>query len=185
MATENIVTGKKFRICTDAVNKIYDRISFWTKASDVYNNSDKALETTCGSITGITSSLTSTSTTMAASASAIKQLNDKIADLNSNLTNEYNVVKSNDALSSQASFTAYTATKKETVIISTAGSSGDSNLKTANITTTGTIKASFYSGNTTNSKVSMNFKVIELNVGDTITLNNPNTHGTYAIIAVG
>lgn len=86
MATENIVTGKKFRICTDAVNKIYDRISFWTKASDVYNNSDKALETTCGSITGITSSLTSTSKTMAASASAIKQLNDKIADLNSNLS---------------------------------------------------------------------------------------------------
>ena len=90
MATENIVTGKKFRICTDAVNKIYDRISFWTKASDVYNNSDKALETTCGSITGITSSLTSTSTTMAASASAIKQLNDKIADLNSNLNKERN-----------------------------------------------------------------------------------------------
>ena len=89
MATENIVTGKKFRICTDAVNKIYDRISFWTKASDVYNNSDKALETTCGSITGITSSLTSTSTTMAASASAIKQLNDKIADLNSNLGSNF------------------------------------------------------------------------------------------------
>ena len=92
MATENIVTSKKFRICTDAVNKIYDRISFWTKASDVYNNSDKALETTCGSITGITSSLTSTSTTMAASASAIKQLNDKIADLNSKLTNEIGII---------------------------------------------------------------------------------------------
>ena len=33
--TENIVTGKKYRILIDAVNDIWDRISFWAKASDV------------------------------------------------------------------------------------------------------------------------------------------------------
>lgn len=34
--TENIVTGKKYRICTDATRDTWDRVSFWTKASDVY-----------------------------------------------------------------------------------------------------------------------------------------------------
>ena len=32
---EQIVTGKKYRILTDAAQKVWDRISFWTKASDV------------------------------------------------------------------------------------------------------------------------------------------------------
>ena len=43
MSTENIVS-KKYRILTDAVNKVYDRISFWTKSSDVYNNNGKNLQ---------------------------------------------------------------------------------------------------------------------------------------------
>lgn len=85
MSTENIVSGKKYRILTDAVNKVYDRISFWTKSSDVYNNNDQNLETTCGSITGISDSLTSTSSNVAASAASVKALNDKITELSSNL----------------------------------------------------------------------------------------------------
>lgn len=84
MSTENIVS-KKYRILSDVANKVWDVISFFTLAKDVETTNGNNLETTCGSITGITSSLTSTSKTMAASASAIKQLNDKIADLNSNL----------------------------------------------------------------------------------------------------
>lgn len=84
MATENIVS-KVYRVLTDVSSRVWDKISFWCLAKDVELANGKNLETTCGSITGITSSLTSTSTTMAASASAIKQLNDKIADLNSNL----------------------------------------------------------------------------------------------------
>ena len=85
MATENIVS-KVYRVLTDVSSRVWDKISFWCLAKDVELANGKNLETTCGSITGITSSLTSTSTTMAASASAIKQLNDKIADLNSNLS---------------------------------------------------------------------------------------------------
>ena len=85
MATENIVTGKKYRILKDATNKIWDVISFWTKASDVYNNNNQNLQTTVGGITGISSSLTSTSSSIAASANAVKQLNDKITQLNSDI----------------------------------------------------------------------------------------------------
>ena len=33
---ENLVSGKKYRILTDATNDVWDRISFWTKASDVH-----------------------------------------------------------------------------------------------------------------------------------------------------
>ena len=43
--TENIVTGKKYRILTDATQDIWDRISFWTKASDVYYDDNSTAET--------------------------------------------------------------------------------------------------------------------------------------------
>lgn len=42
--TENIVTGKKYRILTDAANDIWDRISFWTKASDVQYDDNTTAE---------------------------------------------------------------------------------------------------------------------------------------------
>lgn len=32
---ETIVTGRKFRKCIDAASKAWQRISFWTKSSDV------------------------------------------------------------------------------------------------------------------------------------------------------
>lgn len=42
--TENIVTGKKYRVLTDAENDQWDRISFWTKASDIEFEDGKNLE---------------------------------------------------------------------------------------------------------------------------------------------
>lgn len=42
--TENIVTGKKFKILIDATQDIWDRISFWTKASDVYYDDNSTVE---------------------------------------------------------------------------------------------------------------------------------------------
>ena len=42
--TENIVTGKKYRILTDAANDIWDRISFWSKASDVQYDDNTTAE---------------------------------------------------------------------------------------------------------------------------------------------
>lgn len=78
-----IQTGKAYRILTDLANKTWTKISFWKKSSDVVFDNNNNLQTTCGSITGITDSLTSTSTTMCASANVIKQLNDKITALQS------------------------------------------------------------------------------------------------------
>ena len=84
MSTENIVS-KKFRILSDATNKVWNRISFWCKASDVEFNNGNKEQTTLGSITGISDSLTSTSSNVAASAASVKALNDKITELSSNL----------------------------------------------------------------------------------------------------
>ncbi len=44
MLNERIITGKKYRILSDIGNKIWDRISFWTKASDVEFNNGKNAE---------------------------------------------------------------------------------------------------------------------------------------------
>ena len=66
---------------TDLVYKVWTRYSFWKLAKDVSFNNDKDLQTTCGNITGITDSLTSTSSTLCASSNAIKLLNDKLAKL--------------------------------------------------------------------------------------------------------
>lgn len=41
---ENIVSGKKYRILVDATQDAWDRISFWTKASDVYYNDGTTAE---------------------------------------------------------------------------------------------------------------------------------------------
>ena len=83
MATENIVS-KKFRILVDKSTHLFDRISFWTRASDVEFNSGKNAQDTLGSIYGISDSLTSTSSNIAASTAAIKAINDKITNYISN-----------------------------------------------------------------------------------------------------
>lgn len=57
---EQIVTGRKFRKLIDEANKLWQRISFWTKASDVEFNDGKNAETKFGAINGVTDSLTST-----------------------------------------------------------------------------------------------------------------------------
>lgn len=41
---ENLVSGKKYRILVDAANDVWDRISFWTKASDVYYDDGTTVE---------------------------------------------------------------------------------------------------------------------------------------------
>ena len=43
MATENLVTGKYYRILKDKANDIWDRISFWTHADDVQVSSGVTL----------------------------------------------------------------------------------------------------------------------------------------------
>lgn len=82
---EQIVTGRKFRKLIDEANKLWQRISFWTKASDVEFNDGKNAETKFGAINGVTDSLTSTASNIAASAKAVKTLNDKVTQLSSNI----------------------------------------------------------------------------------------------------
>jgi len=75
---ETIVTGRKLRKLVDATNKIWQRISIWSKASDVEFNDAKTAETKVGAIDGITDSLVSTSSRIAASAKALSQLNNNL-----------------------------------------------------------------------------------------------------------
>lgn len=82
---EQIVTGRKLRKLIDEANKLWQRISFWTKASDVEFNDGKNAETKFGAINGVTDSLTSTASNIAASAKAVKTLNDKVTQLSSNI----------------------------------------------------------------------------------------------------
>ena len=81
MATEVVKTGKIYRILSDEVNKIWDKISFWNKASDTEFNDGKNAETKLGAINGITDSLNSTSSNIAASAKALNQLNGNLGGL--------------------------------------------------------------------------------------------------------
>ena len=81
--SEQIVTGKKYRILTDVAQKIWQRVSFWTKASDVEFNDAKTAETKVGAINGITDSLTANSSNIAASSKALTTLNGNINQLNS------------------------------------------------------------------------------------------------------
>jgi len=70
---ESIITGKKFRRLTDTVNKQWQRISFWHKASDCEFNDGKTAESKVGAINGITSDFTCEDESIAASMVAVSQ----------------------------------------------------------------------------------------------------------------
>ena len=76
---ETIVTGRKLRKCINAATKQWQRFSIWSKASDTEFNDGKTAETKVGAIDGITDSLASTSSRVAASAKALNTINAKIA----------------------------------------------------------------------------------------------------------
>lgn len=75
---ETIVTGRKFRKCIDEVNKIWQRISIWTKASDVEFDDGQTAENKMGAISGITSDLNGESENIATSIKAVNQLNNNL-----------------------------------------------------------------------------------------------------------
>ena len=75
---EQIVTGRKFRKLIDETNKLWQRISFWTKASDVEFDNGMTAEIKMGAIDGITDSLASTSSRIAASAKSVATLNSTL-----------------------------------------------------------------------------------------------------------
>lgn len=75
---EQIVTGQKFRCLMDEAAKLWQRISFWTKANDVEFDDGMNAETKVGAISGITDSLASTSSHIAASAKAVHTLSNNL-----------------------------------------------------------------------------------------------------------
>lgn len=85
---EQIVTGKKFRILADVTSRLWHVISFWTKAQDVEFNDGTNAQSKLGNIVGISDSLTSTSSNVAASANAVKIINDKVVNQIGNLNNQ-------------------------------------------------------------------------------------------------
>ena len=91
---EQIITGRKFRKCIDVANKVWLRISFWTKASDVEFDDGKTLQEKLGTINGITDSLNSTDVKSVLSAAAGKILNDRITEVANKITTLIN--KTND-----------------------------------------------------------------------------------------
>ena len=80
MATinEQIVTGRKFRKLIDEANKLWQRISIWTKASDVEFDDGQTAETKMGAIKGITTDINVTEPGYAADMIALAQLNSEI-----------------------------------------------------------------------------------------------------------
>ena len=79
--SKEIIVSKKLRLLTDSINKVWTRISLWTRAVDVFFNSGKNAQDTLGNIYGISDSLTSTSSNIAASTAAIKAINDKVTGI--------------------------------------------------------------------------------------------------------
>ncbi len=77
---ETIISGKKIRICIDAINKLWERISIWSKASDVEFDDGRTAETKVGMINGITSDPNCEDETIAISAKAFGDLS---ANMNS------------------------------------------------------------------------------------------------------
>lgn len=84
---ETIVTGRKFRYLLDEVNKLWQRISFWTKACDVEFDDGKTAEEKLGAINGITDSLVSDSSNTALSAAAGNNLQVQITQLTNTINN--------------------------------------------------------------------------------------------------
>lgn len=84
-----IVTGRSFRKCIDVTNKLWQKISFWSKASDVEFDDGENAETKLGAIKGITTDLNITETGYAADMTALAQLNSEIKMYCFDPTNTY------------------------------------------------------------------------------------------------
>lgn len=91
---EQIVTGRSFRKCIDVANKLWQKISFWTKASDVEFDDGENAETKLGAIKGITTDLNITETGYAADATMLTQLYSDIVPMEIITQAKYNALGS-------------------------------------------------------------------------------------------
>ena len=81
---ETIVTGRKFRRLADEAQNLWQRISFWTKASDLEFDDGKTAEAKVGGINGITSDISCNNDDI---ASSIKPVHDIKSNLDQGIIN--------------------------------------------------------------------------------------------------
>lgn len=78
---EQISTGNFYRRCIDVADKIWERISFWTKASDVEFNDGMTAEEKVGAIKGVTTATDIVEEGYAADATTINTLTTNLVSV--------------------------------------------------------------------------------------------------------
>lgn len=76
---ETIVHGKYYRICTDKIQKLWDRISFWTDSRDVTFQDGLTAEQKIGGLDGISDNYSTNSSRIALSTKGAKTINDSLS----------------------------------------------------------------------------------------------------------
>ena len=85
---EQIVTGRKFRKLIDEATKLWQRISFWTKSSDVEFDDGENAETKLGAIKGITTDTNVTIPGYAADMTVVNELYGNLDELKKSVADE-------------------------------------------------------------------------------------------------
>lgn len=80
IVNEVIVTGRKKRRLINKESKLWQRLSYWTKASDVEFDDGKTAEEKLGNINGISSDIDNESDNIAASMKVISMLRQSFQD---------------------------------------------------------------------------------------------------------
>ena len=70
MANDNVVTGRKYRILSNATTRLWDVISFWTKAQDVELNDGTTVQDKLDAVDQTTTELTTTVSTLSGDTGA-------------------------------------------------------------------------------------------------------------------
>lgn len=73
------VTGKTYKVLADAENKTWHKVSFWTKAVDVFTSGNYSLETILNGIAGPPSdAIDNNTSTLLATSKAVYKTNSKL-----------------------------------------------------------------------------------------------------------
>ena len=143
---EEIVTGRKFRKCIDVANKLWQRISFWTMACDVWFNDGKNAEEKLGNVDKV-----------------VNELKNKITSLENITTSLENIITSfentkstivSSALGRALGMAASNTWAQIVSKISSVANRGTLNWSGSN--TTYAVPAGYYSGGTLDSRPSYN-----------------------------
>ena len=129
-------------------NDGYKLCSQWTSSNTVQMDDGNTLQTNLGAINGITDSLTATSSNIAASAAAVKTLNDSFSKINIKIITK---TAKSKGIGNWLTFNInFGVTFKSTPLVSVHGTTPFSteNIKATSISTTGCI-VEVYAPNTT------------------------------------